>query len=98
MMAKPLNYYQITEKVGTSGQPSKEQFSDIAQMGYEAVVNLAMHDSENTIPEEGGIVAGFGMAYFHIPVPFENLRPITSKHSVASCPYWKVKRSGSTVP
>lgn len=70
-MEKPLNYYQITEKVGTSGQPSKEQFADIAQMGYEAVINLAMHDSEKAIPEEGGIVAGFDMSYFHIPVPFE---------------------------
>lgn len=71
-MEKPLNYYQSTEKVGTSGQPSKEQLADIARMGYEAVVNLAMHDSEGAIPDEGGIVAALGMSYFHIPVPFDN--------------------------
>lgn len=70
-MEMPLNYYQSTEKVGTSGQPSKEQLADIARMGYETVVNLAMHDSEGAIPDEGGIVAALGMSYFHIPVPFE---------------------------
>ncbi len=70
-MEKLLNYYQITDKVGTSGQPSKEQFADIAQMGYEAVVNLAMHDSDKAIPDEGSIVVGLGMSYFHIPVPFD---------------------------
>jgi protein tyrosine phosphatase (PTP) superfamily phosphohydrolase (DUF442 family) len=70
-MEKPLNYYQSTDNIGTSGQPSREQLADIAKMGYEAVVNLAMHDSEKAIPDEGGIVAGLGMSYIHIPVPFE---------------------------
>lgn len=71
-MGKPLNCYQITENVGTSGQPSKEQLADIARMGYEVVVNLAMPDSDKAIPDEGSVVAGLGMAYFHIPVPFDN--------------------------
>jgi len=81
-MEKPLNYYQSTEKVGTSGQPSKEQLADIARMGYEAVVSLAMHDSEGAIPDEGSIVAGLEMSYFHIPVPFE--RP-TADHLRTFC-------------
>ena len=38
--------------------------------GFDAVVNLAMADSDNAIPNEGGIVSGLGMIYYHIPVPF----------------------------
>ena len=51
-------------------------------MGYEAVVSLAMHDSEGAIPDEGSIVAGLEMSYFHIPVPFE--RP-TADHLRTFC-------------
>ena len=82
-MEKPLNYYQSTEKVGTSGQPSKEQLADIARMGYEAVVNLAMHDSEGAIPDEGGIVAALGMSYCHIPASFEGRNETHRMNSVS---------------
>lgn len=70
-MEQPLNFYQVTEDIGTSGQPTREQFADIARQGYSSVINLAMHDSDNAIPEEGNIVASLGLSYFHIPVPFD---------------------------
>ncbi len=66
-----LNFHQATDSIGTSGQPTREQFTDIANQGYTSVVNLAMPDSDNAIPEEGSVVSALGMAYFHIPVPFE---------------------------
>ncbi len=65
------NYIQLTDRVGTSGQPSPEQFADIAAAGYGTVINLAMADSEHAVPSEGSIVAGLGMRYVHIPVPFD---------------------------
>lgn len=71
-MTEPNNYFQITEKVGTSGQPAADQFSDIAAAGYDTVINLAMSDSDRAIPEEGNIVAEQGMTYIHLPVPFDN--------------------------
>jgi len=71
-MNKPYKYFQITDNVCTSGQPTEEQFSDMSAAGYEAVINLAMHDSEHAIPEEGNIVAGLGMTYIHLPVPFDH--------------------------
>ncbi len=70
-MEQVLNFYQITEEIGTSGQPTREQFRQIAGQGYASVVNLAMHNSDNAIPDEGSIVAALGMSYFHIPVPFD---------------------------
>ena len=76
-MEKLLNFCQLTENIATSGQPTKEQFRTIAEQGYTNVVNLAMHDSDNAIKDEGNLVASMGMSYFHLPVPFE--RP-TAEH------------------
>ncbi len=35
------------------------------------MINLAMPNSENVIPEEGHIVTAHKMTYIHIPVPFD---------------------------
>lgn len=66
-----LNFYQSTDRIATAGQPSAGQFREIAEAGYKAVINIAMHDSDGAIPEEGNIVASLGMDYVHIPVPFD---------------------------
>ena len=66
-----INFYQITENIGTGGQPTISQLSEIAKANYTVVVNLAMHDSDNAIPEEGNIISSLGMTYIHIPVPFD---------------------------
>jgi len=71
VLSEIRNFIQLTDRVGTSGQPTKEQFSDLSQQGYSTVINLAMPDSDHAIPEEGNIVTGLGMSYFHIPVPFD---------------------------
>jgi protein tyrosine phosphatase (PTP) superfamily phosphohydrolase (DUF442 family) len=65
------NFVQLTEDIGTSGQPSREQFRAIAAEGFEAVVNLALPTSDHAIADEGSIVTGLGMGYFHIPVRFD---------------------------
>jgi protein tyrosine phosphatase (PTP) superfamily phosphohydrolase (DUF442 family) len=65
------NFVQTTETIGTSGQPTVEQFSEIARAGYSSVVNLAMPDSDDAIADEGTIVTSLGMKYVHIPVPFD---------------------------
>jgi len=65
------NFEPLADWLGTSGQPTSGQFQDIAAAGYSAVINLALPTSENAISNEGSIVTGHGMAYFHIPVVFE---------------------------
>ena len=70
-MENIINFYQITENVGTGGQPTISQLAEIAEANFSAIVNLAMHDSDNAIPEEADIVSSLGMKYIHIPVPFE---------------------------
>lgn len=66
------NYVQLTDDVGTSGQPKKDQFQAIAAEGFRAVVNLALPTSDHAIADEGSVVTGLGMSYFHIPVDFKH--------------------------
>ena len=65
------HYEQMTQWLGTSGQPSEAQFGAIAAEGYAAVINLALNDHDHVLANEGQIVTGHSMAYFHIPVRFE---------------------------
>jgi len=65
------NFVQLTPRVGTSGQPTAEQFAEIAAAGYRGVINLAMPDSENAVADEGTKVSEQGMTYVHLPVPFD---------------------------
>jgi len=64
------NFVQLTDDIGSSGQPTPEQFHDIARAGYAAVINLAMPDSDHAIADEGSVVTGLGMSFCHIPVDF----------------------------
>ena len=66
------NFVQLTPDVGTSGQPTREQFAAIAADGYRAVINLALPTSDHAIADEGSVVTGHGMSYVHIPVDFKN--------------------------
>lgn len=66
------NYVQLSEQIATSGQPTPEQFSEIKVAGYAVVVNLAMPNSKNWLPEEAAIVNAQEMTYQHIPVVWEN--------------------------
>jgi protein tyrosine phosphatase (PTP) superfamily phosphohydrolase (DUF442 family) len=66
-----LNHFQVTDDIASSGQPTVEQFDEIASRGYDAIINLAMPDHENSIANEGSLVTSLGMTYIHIPVPFD---------------------------
>jgi len=66
-----LNHFQVTDSIASSGQPIEAQFAEIASGGYDAIINLAMPDNENSIANEGSIITMLGMTYIHIPVPFD---------------------------
>ena len=71
-MNEILNYIKINELISTSGQPSDKQFEQIAQEDFEVVINLALHDATPSLENEDIIVTNLKMAYFHIPVDFQN--------------------------
>lgn len=69
------NFVAIDTHIGTAGQPTREQFPIIAAAGYTCIINLAMPDHREAIPDEAAIVTGLGMDYIHLPVPFDAPTP-----------------------
>ena len=59
------NFLVVTDDLGTAGQPIVEQFADIAEAGYEVVINI---DSATAVPNEDEIVTSKGLQFIHIPV------------------------------
>ncbi|MET0082317.1 MAG: protein tyrosine phosphatase family protein [Sedimenticola sp.] len=70
-LKKITNYREISDRLTSSGQPDEMQFKEIAAAGFEVIINLAMPNSDNAIPEEGYIITARKMTYVHLPVPFE---------------------------
>jgi protein tyrosine phosphatase (PTP) superfamily phosphohydrolase (DUF442 family) len=66
------NYKAVSGNLASSGQPREMQFREIAEAGFDAVINLAMPNSDNAIPEEGYIVSARKMMYVHLAVPFDS--------------------------
>lgn len=66
-----VNFIQVGKYIASSGQPSPEQFSEIARAGYRGIVNLAMPNSPSALTEEGAVVTALGITYIHIPVRFD---------------------------
>jgi protein tyrosine phosphatase (PTP) superfamily phosphohydrolase (DUF442 family) len=66
------NYLQISDSIATAGQPTEAQFPMIKDSGYQVVVNLALPESTNALPNESAIAENLGMQYIHIPVIWEN--------------------------
>jgi ribosomal protein L11 methyltransferase len=69
-----INHRIISGQLGTAGQPRPEHFAELAQAGYEAVINLAPVTSPNALPDEAERVRAQGLQYFHIPVPWDQPR------------------------
>jgi protein tyrosine phosphatase (PTP) superfamily phosphohydrolase (DUF442 family) len=68
------NFHQVDARVGTGGQPTAPQLHEVAQEGYQVVVNLGLLDPRYCLADEAGLVARLGMEYHHIPVKFEEPR------------------------
>ncbi len=71
ILSEITNFYQVFDWLGTSGQPTREQFQTIRNNGYQVVINLALTTSQNAIADEADLVKALGMDYCHIPVVWE---------------------------
>ena len=69
------NFCALTPKVATAGQPRREHFPLIAEAGFDCVINLALPEHPDSLADEGALVAGLGMSYCHLPVPFDAPAP-----------------------
>ena len=64
-------FVQLSDRVATAGQPTEIQYPAIATAGYQTVINLALKESANALPNEDMIASNLGLAYIHIPVLWE---------------------------
>ena len=71
-LTKIYHYLPLSEKLITSGQPTREQFDSFPAAGIQTVINLALPTSSNALADEEEIVHLLGMEYIHIPVVWEN--------------------------
>ncbi len=65
-----LNYVETDSRLGTSGMPTTAQIAQLAQAGYQVVINLAPSDALGSHDDEAALVRARGMAYVHLPVDF----------------------------
>jgi uncharacterized protein (TIGR01244 family) len=66
------NYLALTETLSSSGMPNPEQLAAVAAAGTKVVINLAPHTAAGATSNEKGLVEALGMAYFNIPVDWNN--------------------------
>jgi uncharacterized protein (TIGR01244 family) len=69
------NYKRVDDRLSTGGQPSEDQLRSAAAEGFQAVINLAALDPRYSLADEAGLVRSLGMAYYHIPVAWDNPQP-----------------------
>jgi protein tyrosine phosphatase (PTP) superfamily phosphohydrolase (DUF442 family) len=65
------NYVALSGELATGGQPSEEQIQELAQAGFEFVINLGLLDPRYCLADEAGLVRALGVEYYHIPVDFQ---------------------------
>lgn len=64
-------WQRLDRQTATSGRIEDGDLSSLAAIGTVHVINLAMADHPEALADEGAKVMAAGMAYTHIPVPFD---------------------------
>ena len=77
------NFHRVDDRLGTGGQPTELQLHEVAQEGYQVVVNLGLLDPKYCLPDEAALVAKLGLVYHHIPVKFDDPRGADFQNFVA---------------
>ena len=71
MLPDIANYREYSPTFSSSGQPTAEQLSAVAEAGFGRVIYLAFSDNQTAIETEDRVVKSLGMDYVHIPVDFD---------------------------
>ena len=67
-----ISFLRIHENLVTAGQPQAVHFPVLAKAGYDTVINLAMPNSSNYLPDEAQLCAQNGLRYVALPVEWKN--------------------------
>jgi uncharacterized protein (TIGR01244 family) len=63
-------WQRLSDRVTTSGRLQEPDPARLAAIGVRHVINLAMPDHPEALPDAAGAFAAHGVGYTHIPVPF----------------------------
>jgi uncharacterized protein (TIGR01244 family) len=63
-------WQRLSDRITTSGRLQEPDPARLAEIGVRHVINLAMPDHPEALPDPAGALAAQGIAYTHIPVPF----------------------------
>jgi uncharacterized protein (TIGR01244 family) len=72
MLEDIYNFLKLNDEIATAGQPTEAQIVEIAQAGYQVVLNLGLTGTEYALADEQHSVESLGMQYVHLPVRWEN--------------------------
>nr|WP_202131598.1 sulfur transferase domain-containing protein [Aurantiacibacter rhizosphaerae] len=62
---------RLSDRVTTSGALGSDDPARLAAIGTQRVIYLAMADHPEAVPDAAAAMASAGMAYAHIPVPWD---------------------------
>jgi len=65
------NFLPLTDSLLSSGMPTADQVTEIAQSGVELVINLAPFDPGRDLHDEAVLVESAGLDYLNIPVEWD---------------------------
>lgn len=69
------NWQRRADGITTSGKLEAHDPARLAAIGVRHVVNLALAEHPEALADEAGLMAAAGIAYTHIPVPFDAPTP-----------------------
>jgi uncharacterized protein (TIGR01244 family) len=65
------NFVRMDERITTSGRLQEADPARLAAIGVRHVVNLALDEHPEALPDESAKMAAAGLRYTHIPVPLD---------------------------
>jgi uncharacterized protein (TIGR01244 family) len=71
VLSEIYNFLPLTNNLLSSGMPTADQVTEIAQSGVQMVINLAPFDPERDLQDEASLVKSAGMEYLSIPVEWD---------------------------
>jgi protein tyrosine phosphatase (PTP) superfamily phosphohydrolase (DUF442 family) len=74
-LASIFNHVPIHAHLSTSGQPTAEQLLLIKEAGFNTVMNVALSDASNHLPNEDRICLALGLDYLQIPLLWDCPNP-----------------------
>ncbi len=64
------NFLRLSERITTSGRLQPGDPARLAAIGVRHVVNLALHEHPESLPDAAQQIEAAGLRYTHIPIPF----------------------------